>query len=69
MDLLSSSPLGRSLQSPGNNGATLLGVARVLAMEDLEFPIFLDKSVAEGSIVVERGPEHGREHACELRRG
>ena len=38
-------------------------------MEDLEFPILLDKSVGEDGIVIERGPEHGIEHACELGRG
>ena len=38
-------------------------------MEDLEFPILLDKSVGEYSIIVERGPEGGVEHECGLRRG
>jgi len=60
VDLLSSHPLGRSLESPGNVGATLLRIAEVLAKEDLEFPILLDKSVDDDSIVVERGPKDGR---------
>ena len=41
-------------------GATLLRIAEVLAKEDLEFPILLDKSVDDDSIVVERGPKDGR---------
>ena len=62
-------PLGCSLDSLSDDGITLLGVAGVLATEDLEFPTLLDKSVGEDSIVVERGPGDGREHACDLRRG
>ena len=59
VDLLSSYPLG-SLESPNDEGTTLLGVAEVLAMEDPEFPILLDKSVGGDSIVAERGPGDGR---------
>ena len=68
MDLLRC-PLSHSLDSPSDDGTTLLGVTRVFAMEDLEFPILLNKSVGEDSIVVERGPRDGREHERDLRRG
>src|ERR1700743_3768130 len=68
-DLLSSHPLGQSLDSPSNKGTTLFKVAVILGMEDLEFPILLDKRVDEGSIVVERGIEDGIEHDCALRCG
>ena len=68
-DLLSNYPLGCSLDSSSNESTTLFGVGKSLAMEDLEFPILLDKSIGKDSIVFERGPEDGREHDCELRRG
>ena len=63
---LSSYPLCRSLDSLSNDGNMLLGVTRVLAMEDLEFPILLNKSIGEGSIVVECGPGGSVEHECGL---
>ena len=63
MDLLS------SLGSPSDDGITLLGVAEVIAIEDLEFPVLLDKSVGDDGIVVVRGPGDGREQTCDLRRG
>jgi len=69
MHLLSSHPRGRSLESPSDEGVTLLGVAEDLAMEDLESPILLNKRGGDNSIAVERGPEGGREHASDLRRG
>ena len=69
MDLLSSHPLDRSLDSPSDKGATLEGVCKILAMEDLEFPILLNKSVGDDGIIVERDPKGGVEHECGLRRG
>jgi len=67
VDPLSSRPLGRSLGSPSDEGITVLGVAEVLAVEDLEFPVLLDKSVDDDSIIFVRGPGDGREHGCDLR--
>ena len=58
MDLLSY-PLGRSLDSASNECTTLLGVGEILAMEDLEFPVLLDKSVDDDGIIVERSSEDG----------
>ena len=69
MDLLSSYPLGCSLNSPSEDGTTLLRVARMLVMEELEFPVLLDKSVGEETIVAECGPEDCRKHECGLQRG
>ena len=66
VDLLRSFPLGRSLNSPSNDGTHLLGVSEDLEMEDLEFPVLFDKSVGGNTIKVKRGPEDGREHACGL---
>ena len=60
VDPLSSCSLGRSLDGPSNEGNALLGVGEILAMEDLEFPVFLDKSVSDDSLVVECGPGDGR---------
>ena len=68
VDLLSSCPLGCSLDSPGDDGITPLGVSEDLEMEDLEFPVLLDKRVGGDTIIVKRGPEDGREHACSLGR-
>ena len=62
-------PLGRSLESPSDESTTLLGVGKILAVEDLEFPVLLDKSVGDDSFVVVRGPEDGRKPGCELHRG
>ena len=62
MDLLSSYLLGCSLESLSDEGATLLGVTEMLAMEDPKFPVFLDKSVNQDSVIVERGPEDGSKH-------
>ena len=45
LELLSNYPLGRSLDSPSDKGTALLGVGEILAVEDLEFPVFLNKSV------------------------
>ena len=67
--MLSSHPLSRSLESPSDDGVTLLGITEVLAMEDLESPVLLNKSEGDNSIVVDRGPEGGREHASDLRHG
>jgi len=53
VDPLSSYPLGRSLESPSDEGTTLEWIDKILAMEDLEFPVFLDKGVGEDSIVGE----------------
>jgi hypothetical protein len=63
---LSSYPLCCSLDSPSEESVKLLGVAEILAMEDLEFPVLLDNSVDDDSVVVERGPEDGRVHTCDL---
>ena len=63
-DLLSSSLLCRS---PGKSVTTLFGVAEDLAMEELEFPVLLDKSVDGDTIIVEPGAGGGGEHRCELR--
>ena len=68
VDLLSSHPLGRNLDSPSDEGSTLFGVDEILAMDDPKFPVLLGKSVDDDSIVVECGPEDGREHTCHLRR-
>jgi hypothetical protein len=51
-------PLGRSLDGPSEKGIKLFGVAEFLAMEDLEFPVLLDKSVGVGSIVVPKTVEN-----------
>jgi hypothetical protein len=69
VDLLSSHPFRRSLESPSDEGTTLMGVRKMLIMGDLEFPALLEKSADEDIIVVERGPGDGMEHACDLRRG
>jgi len=50
-------------------GTTLLGVSEILAIEDLELPVLLDKSENGETIVVVRGPEGGRVLACGLCRG
>ena len=69
LDLLSGYPLGRSLDSPSEEGVALVGVSEILAMEELDFPVLLDKTADDMHIVVERGPEDGKERACNLRRG
>jgi len=68
VDPLSSCPIGRSLEIPSDDGTALEGVGKILAMEDLEFPVLLDKSVGEDSIVVESGSEDGRGQSCGLGR-
>jgi len=68
VDLLSSHPLCRSLGSPSGESIALLGVAEDPATEDVEFLILLDKSVGDNTIVIERAPKDGREHASQLRR-
>ena len=67
---LSSCPLDRNLGSPSkiNEGATTLGVGEIFEIENLEFPVLLDKSVGDGGIIVDRGPKDGGEHGCDLRR-
>jgi len=69
VDPLNSYPLGRSLEKPNDKGATLVEVDDVLTVEDLEFPILLDKSEDGDTIVIERGPGNGSDHYCDLRRG
>jgi hypothetical protein len=71
VDLLSSCtpPLGHSFDGPIEESLALFGVADIYGKEDLEFPVLLDTSVDEDGIVVERGPENGREHECGLRCG
>ena len=68
VDLLSSL-LGRSLFNPGVDGHTPLGVAKVLTMEDLEFPILLGKSEDGDGIEVESVPAGSSKHTCGLCRG
>jgi len=68
VDLLSSL-LGRSLLNPRVDGPTPLGVAEVLTMEDLEFPILLDKSEDGHGIEVESVPAGGSKHTRGLCRG
>ena len=67
---LSSYPLGLDLGSPSNidEGATMLGVGGIFEIENLEFPVLLDKTVGDGGIIVDRGPKDGGEHGCDLRR-
>lgn len=67
MDLLSSCPLSRSRDSSSNKGVALLGVGEVLAVEDLKFPVLLDKSDDGDGFVGERLPEDGSQQSCELR--
>ena len=69
VDLLSSYPLSCSLDSRSEEGITLFGVREILATEDLDFPVLLNKIVNDMHIVVECGPEDGKEHACDLHRG
>ena len=66
MDLLSSYPLGRSLESPGDEVTILLEATEYLEMEDLEFPVFIDKSDGDDTVMADPGPENGREQGCEL---
>jgi hypothetical protein len=71
VDLLSgcTPPLGHSFDGPIEEGLALFGVAGIRGMEDLELPVLLDTSMDEDGIVVERGPERGREHERGLRCG
>jgi len=69
VDLLDSCPLSSNLEGPSDEGTTLLGVGEILAIEELEFPVLLDKSVGDGSFVVVRSPGDSRGRGCELRRG
>ena len=62
-------PLGRGLDSPSDEGNTLLRVGEILGMDVLEFPVLLNKSEGEDTIVVERGPEDGIEHERGLCQG
>jgi hypothetical protein len=67
---LNSHPFGRSLSdSPSEEGVTLFGVAEILAIEDLEFPVLLDNSVDDDVVAVVCDPGGGREYTCDLRRG
>ena len=66
--LLSGYPLGCGLDSSSDEGITLSRVSEIFATNNFGSPFLLNKSVDEGSIVIERGPEDGREHACGLRR-
>ena len=54
--------LGLSLFKPSVDGETPLGVAEVLSMKDLKFPILLDKSEDGDRIEVESVPAGGREY-------
>ena len=69
MDLLSC-PLEGDPESTSDYGVKLFGVAEVaevLAMADLQFPVLLDNSVDDDSIVVECGPGGSEDYACGLR--
>jgi len=68
VDRLSSYPLGRGLGSPSDEGTTLLGVDEMLAMEELELPVLLDKSANKEAIAAKRGPKDSIERECGLRR-
>jgi len=68
VDLLSNYPLGRSLDSSSDEGAALLGVGEVLAMDDFKLPVLFDKSEDADSFVGERGSGDGSHHSCDLRR-
>ena len=59
--------MGCSLGSPSDIGAIFLGVQEDLAVENLKFPILLDKRDDDKSIAGQRGPEDGMEHVCSLR--
>jgi len=69
VDPLIDYPLGRSFGRPSDMSTTLLRVSEVLAIEDLELPVLLDKSENGETIVVVRGPKRGRVQACDLHRG
>ena len=69
MDLLGGYPLGRNFGGPGEVGTTLLGVSEILAIEDLELPVLLDKCENGETIVGVCGPKGGRVRACGLYRG
>jgi hypothetical protein len=49
-------------------GATLLGIAEVLNLKDLHFPVLLDEREDADRIVVARGTVNEGVHACDLRR-
>ena len=65
--LLSSNPLGRSLES-SNKRSALFRTGEIFAMDGLEFPVLLDKSVDHDGVVIVRCPEGGSEHNCDLYR-
>jgi len=69
VDLLCAYPLGHSLGSSGDEGTTLLGVSEVFTMEDLKFPVLLDKCEDDDTFVRERDPEGGGQRSCDLRCG
>lgn len=69
VDFLSSYPLGRSLDSSSDEGATLLGVGKALTMEDLKFPVFFGKSDDGENFKGERDPKDGGHHSCDLHCG
>jgi hypothetical protein len=61
-------PFGYNLGSSSIEAATLLRVGEILNLEDLNFPILLDKRNDDEGVVVARGTVDEREHACGLRR-
>ena len=69
MNLLSSCPLCRSLESSSDEGTTLLGVGKVLTIEDLKSPVLLGEGDDGYTFVGERVPEDGSCHTRELRCG
>jgi hypothetical protein len=66
VDLLSSYPPGRNLHTLSDEGITLFGVGEILAIDNLQFLILLDKRVDGEGFVFERAPEGGRIRACGL---
>jgi hypothetical protein len=69
VNLRNSHSLGHNFGSSRIEGATLLGVGKVLKLEDLKFSILFDERQDAESIVVARGTVEEREYGCGLRRG
>ena len=64
--LLSGYPPSRCLDSSSDHGVTLPGVGEVFTMEDLKFPVLLDKSDDAKSFERERDPGDGGQRSCGL---
>jgi len=57
------------LGNPSIEGTTLVGIGKVLAVEDLSLPLLLDKRKDGESIVVVRDTVDESDRECGLRRG